>query len=520
MLFDYMSVFGQGPTGATDPTGPAGSGTGEYITGPTGPTGSQGPTGPTGSHGPTGVQGFTGASGATVTGPTGVNGSTGPTGPTGPTGSGSTSSPLYVTVGPTGCDYVTDGTDDYVQLQAANDYVYSTYGGGKILVVGNIYLGLGDVVLSPFIDLEGINDPVADYACGQTLYKAQISRIIITKTTGSGTITVNNTNAIKNIGFWYPNQVTSGTPIAYPPTLKIPLGAKKVLIQRVNCGNTYFFIDASDAHGGLQCIDVVGSPISRFALIGNGYGGDYFRNCDIWPLYMFTLPDDSYLSWVQENLICFEVYQSDGIRIRDCNMFCANMGVVFHGTSRPEVYDCQFDAVLWPIYADSNAYQCHIERCLFDNYRWRGSPLWPTNTQVVAIDGGTGHQIHNNNAYRCGAGGFFITASDSSICNNQVSELDKSATLVGRGIMYTGSGSTIVGNRIDGLSSPSGSQGIYIQGNDNSVCSNVIRNVQYGAIEIASGSTHNTIVGNNGKTTGGLVDNSGSANIIEHNYWT
>ena len=33
MLFDYMSVFGQGPTGVTGPTGPAGSGTGEYITG-------------------------------------------------------------------------------------------------------------------------------------------------------------------------------------------------------------------------------------------------------------------------------------------------------------------------------------------------------------------------------------------------------------------------------------------------------------------------------------------------------
>jgi len=32
MVFDYMSVFGQGPTGVTGPTGPAESGTGEYIT--------------------------------------------------------------------------------------------------------------------------------------------------------------------------------------------------------------------------------------------------------------------------------------------------------------------------------------------------------------------------------------------------------------------------------------------------------------------------------------------------------
>ena len=87
MLFDYMSVFGQGPTGATGPTGPAGSGTGEYITGPTGPTGSTGLSGSNGATGPTGVSGptgSTGASGSTVTGPTG------PIGPTGPTGAGET----------------------------------------------------------------------------------------------------------------------------------------------------------------------------------------------------------------------------------------------------------------------------------------------------------------------------------------------------------------------------------------------------------------------------------------------
>ena len=29
MVFDYMSVFGQGPTGVTGPTGPAEGGTGD-----------------------------------------------------------------------------------------------------------------------------------------------------------------------------------------------------------------------------------------------------------------------------------------------------------------------------------------------------------------------------------------------------------------------------------------------------------------------------------------------------------
>lgn len=50
----------QGPTGATGPTGPAGT-TG--VTGPTGPTGLAGVTGPTGATGPAGVTGPTGATG-------------------------------------------------------------------------------------------------------------------------------------------------------------------------------------------------------------------------------------------------------------------------------------------------------------------------------------------------------------------------------------------------------------------------------------------------------------------------
>ena len=99
MVFDYMSVFGQGPTGVTGPTGPAGSGTGEYITGPTGPTGASGAsvTGSTGPSGSAGVTGSTGPSGAV-----GVTGSTGPTGPTGPSGIDATGASVTGPTGPTG----------------------------------------------------------------------------------------------------------------------------------------------------------------------------------------------------------------------------------------------------------------------------------------------------------------------------------------------------------------------------------------------------------------------------------
>ena len=71
---------GEGPTGATGPTGSIGA------TGPTGAIGPTGPIGATGGVGPTGPVGATGPTGGI--GPTGVAGATGPTGATGPAGTG------------------------------------------------------------------------------------------------------------------------------------------------------------------------------------------------------------------------------------------------------------------------------------------------------------------------------------------------------------------------------------------------------------------------------------------------
>lgn len=435
--------------------------------------------------------------------------------------SGGSGGDEVVTVGPYAwCDYVTDGTDDYVQLQAANDYSYLTYGGGKILVIGNIYLGSGDVVLSQYISLEGVNDPMADYATGQTLAKAQMSRILITKTTGSGAITLNSMNAVKNIGFWYPNQVTSGTPTVYPPTLKIADCAQHVFIQRVNCGNAYYFIDASGQHNSLQCDYVYGSPISRFVLVSNSWGGDLFQNCDIWPLYTFTTPSDSYLSWIQENLICFEVYQSDGIRFRDCNIFGAGYGWRFHGTSRPTIIGCETDAVLNPIASDSNAYIIQIDNCLIDVYRWKGDPEWTTSGFAICINGGWQHCITNNKIIRSGSSAIWIAdAFDCVVSNNLIPDFGKSGTFLNRALMFHGDSSVISGNQMDAQGA-TGTQGIYLEGNGNTVIGNVLKGMEYPALWIHTGSAHNVVVGNCGTSTGGLTDNSGQTNEVAHNYWT
>lgn len=97
-----------GATGATGDTGATGTAGATGATGDTGATGAAGPTGSVGATGPTGLTGATGDTGATgatgvagATGPTGAVGATGATGAVGPTGAVGATGPTGA-VGATG----------------------------------------------------------------------------------------------------------------------------------------------------------------------------------------------------------------------------------------------------------------------------------------------------------------------------------------------------------------------------------------------------------------------------------
>lgn len=428
-----------------------------------------------------------------------------------------------ISIGPYSfCTYQTDGTDDYVQWQAAINYLSNTYNGGIVYLVGNINLGNGDIVSQPNIETRGINFPIQNARTSPSLSGAQVTRVCITKTTGTGAITLTHVNAIKNIMFWYPNQNMNSAPIVYPPTIKIADNANQILIQRCNCGNAYWFIDANTptSHDSLRVDQVYGSPLYRFALISNNGGGDTFILTDIWPQYMMSVPGNTLLSWIQENLIAFEINRADGIRFINCNIFSANSGYIFHGTARPEILEGQLDSVLNPITSDTSAYLINIDNTLIDNYRYIGSPQWPINVNAIHLAGGYGHTVRAR-VMRCGCNGIVVdgNAYGCIISNNLLGEIQKGANGVGRGILITGSNNIINNNTINGLS-VAGSQGICINGSNNTVIGNIIDNIVNSALELQSGSAHNTIVGNNGKTTSGLLDSSGQINEIAHNYWT
>jgi hypothetical protein len=480
-----MSVFGQGPTGVTGPTGPAGSGTCEYITGPTGPTGSQGPTGPTGSQGPTGVQGFPGADGSTVTGPTGANGSTGPTGATGPTGSGSTSSPLYVTVGPTDCDYITDGTDDAVQIQEAIDYCAGAVGRPRTVILCNGEYNLGDygLTLYPNIELCGLIPPRV--VCDSTAYVAGCCASINVTSLTYSAISMHSGSILRCVRFDYPNQ-SAASVIVYPATIvdspEYAGGAiGSILVEDVTACMPYKFIDfATVVNESTVRVDYVinrvrGDPLVNGIIIDNSVHIVQVNDSQFVPGFGGrTVPSHGVLlNYMQENLVAYHSIRNDGGVFNNCFTWISKEGFRIEGLGQ-HLIDSGSDMSQCPLIVVSGNYTEVIGGMyVAGKIYWDGDSYdyqWPVLTAIA---------LHYSNSCvvqgtRIVSGGGGITISPNCsytvINGNCVDNINIDVDAVNWifGISDMGVSSSVVGNSISAAVdlSATNTSGILVNGTD------------------------------------------------------
>jgi parallel beta-helix repeat protein len=334
--------------------------------------------------------------------------------------------PFVVVGAESWCDYITDGTDDAVQIQAAIDAVYASgaSGGKVILIPGNYNIGAYTITIYPSVTLEGANDPFQKPDHGWTYANPQVARINVTSTTSAQyAVLLKTASTIRNIQFHYPNQLNTASPITYPATIKVDTDAYVVTIENIQGGNCWYFLDASATHNSIIVNRVFAFPIYRGIYEDLNYDVSYVSNVHFNPNYATGfVPSVALCGYVRDNSIAFEIHKSDCSVYTNLFAFGYYKGFVITDNTRSTFINPQADACLFPFI---------LTRC----YR-------------VTIDGGWAYNVDwiNSNWVLSGNWGIYVDASYRCVIKNCMLN-------VGQNGIKTNSGSyhTIEGNVVEGF---------------------------------------------------------------------
>ena len=149
-------------------------------------------------------------------------------------------------------------------------------------------------------------------------------------------IKLNYASSIENIAFYYPNQTWDNTnscpEYAYPASIQIQTGAKRILIENVFFMNSYDAIDATAHHEILVIKNVQGYAI-RYGLNCDSstdvdrYSTVHF-NPNAWTITAPSSTDiDNIAKWTRKNGTAFIFQRLDGANCNDIFAWGYRIGV-------------------------------------------------------------------------------------------------------------------------------------------------------------------------------------------------
>lgn len=270
---------------------------------------------------------------------------------------GSAVSVLYVTVGASGCDYTTDGTDDAVQIQEAIDYCAGAAGRPRTVVLLNQEYNLGNYVITLHRDIElrgMISSRVA--ADGGSWSSGKCTTLNVTSVTYNAVV-MHSGSALRYLRFDYPNQSASSV-ITYPATITddvdIVSGISGIIVEDVVGCMPYNFIDFSTDVATTRVDYTInrirGDPLKYGISIDKcvhlcvvtdaqfvpGFGGRIVPN------------HGTLLNYMTNNLRAFYSNQNDGGYFQNCITWCSNQAFVV-GSSGICLNNCMGDASHSPL---------------------------------------------------------------------------------------------------------------------------------------------------------------------------
>jgi len=429
-----------------------------------------------------------------------------------------------VTVGFTDdCNYVVDGIDDCVEIQAAIDFVQDNYGGGLVRLQNGNYNLTNQISISRFVTVEGPNIPFEGYHPGAwdntpllDNYASQsFAKFWVTNITDAAFL-MGRGSSLRNVQFAYPDQTPAIIPpTAYPAAIELASNSGDVLLQYINFGNAYIGVDATASHSRLVVIDCVGFALYRGIMIDGSTDADYLTRVHFdYPYFPESYyPDSTTYWWVRDNAIAMEINRMDHGKITDCFVYGYDKFIYFNDTNDVQVIGGGADRPRIGIELYS------AERILINGVK-------------ITSAGTTGNELPSDSAAIQSTSGGFLTvencifASDGHVIKsntygsvytgNVISYFGLNTTAPSYGIYIFGGQFHIASNNFirGGFSNTTG---IYASsGYDVVVMGNIIAETTIKGISITA--TNGQIIGNHLRTTGGLTDSiSGTKTVTLNN---
>jgi len=353
--------------------------------------------------------------------------------------------------------------------------------------------------------------------------------------TSAPAITMQSSSTIRDVAFFYPNQVTSGTPIPYPATITAVSGATRMLIRDVAALNPYTFIDISQAHGLLTVQDVNAYPLNLGIRIDQSYDIDRIENVHFNPNIWMVLHDSNTLrQWVYLNATAFQIGRADWPRLINCFCFGYRHGFELTQLSGagPSIHTtllaCGADSCYLPFLLRKGNMPI-LDSCEAVSLDERSTGvIGPAAVLIEDVDACSLHNVKVSGTQRHGIViSPNIAATRVSIRGCQVDQygLASSPTANAYGIVVdrNTNGVIIDGNQVFGQFTPTVG-GIIVGGisavSNVVVTNNRISNMGLFGIALESASTGIVCTSNLLNQTGGLDDNAGQPKVVTNNIGT
>jgi len=235
---------------------------------------------------------------------------------------------------------VADGKQDNTQaFQKALDTAAQGGKGGVVFVPVGHYFFSGHLTIPASVTLQGIwsAPSTANYYQKPGVDESLLTGSVLLPTEGEGAvdgtpfISLSANSVVKGLTFYYPNQIRTNPPKAYPWTISIAGGgADNCSVMDVLMINPYQAVDFGTKPSGRHFVrNLFAYPLYKGLFVDKCYDVGRIENVHFWPFWGYTGDNDALGRFVSDNATAFIFARTDWEYVSNCFSIFYHVGFQF-----------------------------------------------------------------------------------------------------------------------------------------------------------------------------------------------